>query len=305
MSEAGAPSVSAAAAVVDLFGADRRARRIGFSGNLTILLATTVVALIVLLALIGPFVLGDPNAQSLLQYRPPLGFGGSSPHIFGTDELGRDELARAVVGLRTSLIVSTLGAALGGVVGVAMGMISGFVGGLVDEGLMRLVDMFLAVPGIIIVLFLMSMFRPSFGSVVGVLALLAWLNFARVARSQALSLREDDMVMAERSLGASGRRIVLRHILPNSAGPLFVLSTLEIGNLILVEAALGFLGFGVPPPTPTLGGMIAEGKVALLGGLWWLVVVPGAFLAVTILGINVIGDWLRDRFDPRRNIVRP
>jgi peptide/nickel transport system permease protein len=253
---------------------------------------------------IGPFLLGDPNAQSLLSYQHPWGFGGSPSHIFGTDQLGRDELVRSVDGLRTSLIVSGLATAIGGLLGVALGMIAGFAGGLVDEGLMRLVDMFLAVPGIIVVLFLMSVLKPSFGSVVGVLALLAWIDFARVARAQALSFRENDMVIAERSLGASSTRILLRHVLPNSSGPLFVLSTLEIGNLIIVEAALGFLGFGVPPPTPSLGGMIADGKVGLLGGLWWLVVVPGALLALTIMVINVIGDWLRDRFDPRNSTAR-
>lgn len=269
-----------------------------------IAIATSILALLILLVVIGPFLLGDPNAQSLSSYQHPWGFGGSPSHILGTDQLGRDELVRSVDGLRTSLIVSVLATAIGGLLGVGLGMIAGFVGGLVDEGLMRLVDVFLAVPGIIVVLFLMSAFRPSFGSVVGVLALLAWIDFARVARAQALSFRENDMVMAERSLGASSARILLRHVLPNSSGPLFVLSTLEIGNLIIVEAALGFLGFGVPPPTPSLGGMIADGKVGLLGGLWWLVVVPGALLALTIMVINVIGDWLRDRFDPRSTTAR-
>jgi peptide/nickel transport system permease protein len=269
-----------------------------------IVVAASVLLLLILLVVIGPFLLGDPNAQSLLSYRPPLGFGGSSAHILGTDQLGRDELVRSVDGLRTSLIVSSLATAIGGVLGVAFGMIAGFAGGLVDEGLMRLVDVFLAVPGIIVVLFLMSVLRPSFGSVIGVLALLAWIDFARVARAQALSFRENDMVIAERSLGASSTRILLRHVLPNSSGPLFVMTTLAIGNLIIVEAALGFLGFGVPPPTPSLGGMIADGKVGLLGGLWWLVIVPGALLAITIMVINVIGDWLRDRFDPRNSTLR-
>lgn len=297
-----ATAADAVEAAVERVGATASRRSLNVTPAFAI--AATILALLILLAVIGPFVLGDPNAQSLLSYRHPWGFGGSSAHIFGTDELGRDELVRSVYGLRTSLMVSSLATAIGGVLGVGMGMIAGFVGGLIDEAIMRLVDTFLAVPGIILVLFLMSVLRPSFGSVIGVLALLAWIDFSRVSRAQALSFRESDMVMAERSLGASPTRVLFGHVLPNSAGPLLVLSTLEIGNLIIVEAALGFLGFGVPPPTASLGGMIADGKIGLLGGLWWLVVVPGALLAVTILVVNVIGDGLRDRFDPRNSTVR-
>jgi peptide/nickel transport system permease protein len=265
------------------------------------LVAAFVLALFFLAAVFGPFLTASPNAQDLVaSYKHPYGWsGGSVHHLFGTDQLGRDVLARSVNALRTSFLTSGLAIVIAAVAGTCLGMLAGYAGGIVDEVLMRIVDIQLAIPGIILVLMLVAALRPSFWSVVGVLALVAWVLYARVARAQVLGLRDDDMVVAIRSLGASRLRILFRHLLPNIAGPLLVVSTLEIANLIIAEAALGYLGLGVPPPTATLGRMISDGQTGETAGIWWPVVVPGLLIVGLILAINVIGEWLRDRLDPR------
>lgn len=265
------------------------------------LVAALVLLLLLLVAAFGPFIAGDPNKQSLIDaYLHPFGWtGGTSHHLLGTDQLGRDVLARAVNALRTSFITSSLAIVIAAVVGTCLGMLAGYAGGIVDEVIMRAVDIQLAIPGIILVLMLVAALKPSFWSVVGVLALVAWVLYARVARAQVLALRGDDMVVAIRSLGASRLRIIFRHLLPNIAGPLLVVTTLEIANLVIAEAALGYLGLGVPPPTATLGRMIADGQTGETAGIWWPVVVPGIVIVALILSINIVGEWLRDRLDPR------
>jgi peptide/nickel transport system permease protein len=265
--------------------------------------AALILALFILAAAIGPFLTGDPNAQVLTEtWLHPYGWkGGSVHHLLGTDQLGRDILARAVNALRTSFFTAGLAIVIGAVVGTTLGMLAGYVGGLLDDVLMRLVDVQLAIPGIILVLMLVAALRPSFWSVVGVLSLLAWVLYARVARAQVLALREDDMILAVRSLGASRVRTIVRHLLPNIMGPLLVVTTLEIANLIIAEAALGYLGLGVPPPTATLGRMISDGQTGETAGIWWPVVVPGLFIVGMIVSINVLGEWLRDWLDPKGN----
>jgi peptide/nickel transport system permease protein len=265
--------------------------------------AALILCLFILAAALGPFLTGDPNAQSLTEtWLHPCGWkGGSWHHLLGTDQLGRDILARAVNALRTSFFTAGLAIVIGALVGITLGMLAGYMGGLLDDVLMRLVDVQLAIPGIILVLMLVAALQPSFWSVVGVLALLAWVLYARVARAQVLALREDDMILAVRSLGASRVRTILRHLLPNIMGPLLVVTTLEIANLIIAEAALGYLGLGVPPPTATLGRMISDGQTGETAGIWWPVVVPGLFIVGMIVSINVLGEWLRDWLDPKGN----
>ncbi len=265
------------------------------------LVAAFVLALFVLAAAVGPYLAGDPNAQSLAEtYLHPYGWSGGSPHhLLGTDQLGRDVLARSVNALRTSFFTAGLAIIIAAVVGTTLGMLAGYLGGTLDDIMMRIVDIQLSIPGIILVLMLVAALRPSFWSVVGVLALVAWVLYARVARSQVLALRGDDMILAVRSLGATRSRTIFRHLLPNIAGPLLVVTTLEIANLIIAEAALGYLGLGVPPPTATLGRMISDGQTGETAGIWWPVVVPGLFIVGMILSINVLGEWMRDWLDPK------
>jgi peptide/nickel transport system permease protein len=265
--------------------------------------AAVVLGLFIVAGVVGPFLTGDPNAQSLAEsYLHPFGWsGGTSHHLLGTDQLGRDVLARALNALRISFLTAGLAIVIGAVVGTTLGMVAGYVGGIIDDIVMRCVDVQLAIPGIILVLMLVAVLHPSFWSVVGVLALVAWVLYARVARAQVLALREDDMILAVRSLGASKLRTIFRHLLPNIMGPLLVVTTLEIANLIIAEAALGYLGLGVPPPTATLGRMIADGQNGETAGIWWPVVVPGLFIVGLIVSINVLGEWLRDWLDPKGN----
>lgn len=263
--------------------------------------AVVVLILIVALGLFGPFFLADPEAQRLADAELPPAWlsGGSSAHLLGTDSLGRDELAMAASGIRTSLLISVLATAIGAVVGVALGMVAGYFRGVADQIIMRLVDIQMSIPGVLLVLAFVTVLRPSFPSVITVLALSAWVLFARVARAEVLSLREQDVVLAIRSLGASTIRVLLRHVLPNIIGPLMIIATLEIASLIIAEASLGYLGLGVPPPTQTLGRMISAGQSGMTAGIWWPVVVPGVVIALFIICINVIGDGLRDILDPK------
>jgi len=263
--------------------------------------ALIVGVAMVVLAAIGPTILVSPNAQDLIHtLQAPAGLhNGSTKHLLGTDLLGRDLLSRTVSGLQTSLIAAVAALAIGAVFGVAIGMTAGYVGGILDELLMRVVDVQLAVPGIVFVMLIIAILRPTVLTMIGVLALIAWVVFARVARAQVMSLREQDMVTAVRAMGASHARILIRHVLPNIAGPLLVIATVELANLIIVQAALSYLGLGVPPPTPTLGGMIYDGQTELAAHIWWPVLVPACFIVLLIAAANVIGDWLRDILDPR------
>jgi len=268
---------------------------------LAIVIALAILTAVVGAALIGPFLAGDPNAQSLTSaLKPPMSVGADGQtHLLGTDQLGRDQLARVLSGTRTSLMVSFLALVIGGMVGTMVGMVSGYVGGRLDNILMRLVDVQLAVPGVLLVLTLAAALRPSMTTTIGVLALVVWVVYARVARAQVLSLRETDFIVAARATGCTNTSILLRHVLPNIAGPICVISTVEFGHVMIAEASLGYLGFGIPPPAPTLGSMISAGQGYLPLGIWWLVVVPGLVITATIVSTNAVGNWLRDILDPR------
>lgn len=275
-----------------------RRRRLPFG----VWLSLTVVLVLLALALSAPLWAQDPGRQSLLNAElPPYPLAESmSRYLLGTDELGRDQLSRIAYGLRTSIAVSALATLLAAVIGTTIGIIGGFFRGAVDEFLMRLVDIQMSFPTILLVVTFVTVIGPSFSSIVVVLALSVWVVFARVARAQVLALRESDLVQALRALGASTPRILFIHVVPNIAGPLIVISTLEFATLIIAESALGYLGLGMPPPTPSLGSMIAAGQFGLITGVWWLVVGPGVVLTAFIMSVNTLGDWLRDRLDPRR-----
>ncbi len=266
----------------------------------SVLAAFVAVALVVAVAAFGPLLARDPTAQDLLSVlKLPLTQGNAGTYLLGTDQLGRDLLARLVSGMRTSLLITFFAVLTGGVIGTAIGLASGYLGGRVDNLLMRVVDIQLAVPGVLLVLTLAAVLRPGVGTTICVLSLIVWVVYARVARAQVLSLRETDLVMAARATGCSDARILLYHVLPNIAGSIWVITTLEFAHVMIAEAALGYLGLGVPPPAPTLGAMISEGQRYLQLGKWWLVVMPGFVVSLTIISINAIGNWLRDMLDPR------
>ena len=225
--------------------------------------------------------------------------GGSSEFLLGTDHLGRDVLSRVVYGARISLIVAVVTLGVGGTVGVALGLAAGWYGGWIDEISMRLVDIKLSIPLILIALVLVISVGQSFMLIVGVLAIWIWPRFARQIRAEVLQLKNMDYVALAKVSGASTLRILFVHIFPGTINTLIVVATLQVGIVILLESTLSFLGAGVPPPTPAWGSMVADGRDKLGGGFWWISTFPGAAIMVTVMSLNLFGDWLRDTLDPK------
>jgi peptide/nickel transport system permease protein len=223
----------------------------------------------------------------------------SPAHPLGQDKFGRDVLSRLIYGARVSLLVGTVTVAISLAVGACLGCAAGFWGGLIDELFLRVVDVFLAFPGILLALALMAVLGPSLSNVVIALSLTGWVGYARLARGQVLSLKERDFVAAARASGATDGRIIFRHILPNVAAPLSVQATFGLGAAITAEAALSFLGLGVQPPTPSWGSMLNEGRQFLLLAPH-LTTFPGLAIMLTVLGFNFLGDGLNDWLDPRK-----
>jgi peptide/nickel transport system permease protein len=264
-------------------------------------IGAAIVGLVVLASVAAPLLATtDPIEQDLsAALKPPFWLAdGSLAHPLGTDHLGRDVYSRLVYGAQVSLTISVLAALLGAVVGVAAGLAAGYLGGRVDMVIMRVVDLNLAFPLILLALAVVALLGASLRNLVIVMAITTWMIYARVVRGVSLTLREQEFIQAVRALGARDARIVVRHILPNVAAPILVIWTLEVARVILMESALSFLGLGVPPPTPTWGRMLAEGRDYLtMAG--WIAVFPGLAIMVTVLGINFLGDGLRDLLDPR------
>jgi peptide/nickel transport system permease protein len=258
-----------------------------------------VVAGILAACLPGALAPLDPAAQvTAHRLRPPLWRdAGGHFHPLGTDQLGRDLWSRVVHGARVSLLVAGVAVAIAGTLGLAFGLGAGYFGGWVDAAVMRAGDALLAMPFILLAIALVAALGPGLGTLIGVLGITGWVATARVVRAQTLSLEGRDFVAAARALGAGHGRILMRHLLPNALGPAAVMGALEVGRVILLESALSFLGLGVPPPTPTWGGMLADGRV-YLSSAWWLATFPGLAILLTVLGINLVGDWLRERLDP-------
>ena len=260
-----------------------------------VILALIVVAIFA--PLISPY---EPNLAILRsRFSPPMWVeGGTSEHILGTDQQGRDLLSRLVYGARISLIVVTASLWLGMIAGTALGLIAGYFGKWADEVIMRLIDVWLAVPFIMIVLVLVVAIGQSFPLLVGVLGASTWAGFTRQVRGLTLSLRQADYVALAKVAGASDTRIMVQHILPHTISIILVLASLQAGSLILAEGTLSFLGLGVPPPTPSWGSIVADGR-SYLATAWWVSLFPGIAIFLVVMAFNFAGDWIRDRLDPR------
>ena len=246
----------------------------------------------------------DPLQGSLSKRLKPPAWqqGGTIEYPLGTDKLGRDMLSRIIYGARVSLAVSLVAIFVGGVIGTALGMISGYFGGWVDALLMRLVDISLSLPTILLALVLVAAVGPSFGTVITILMIFLWARYARLVRGETLSIKERDFIARARVAGASHIRIMVRYIFPNVVNSLVVLATLQVGYVILLESTLSFLGAGLPRPTPAWGLMIADGR-ELIVTAWWVSMFPGLAIMLTVLSLNLLGDWLRDHLDPKlRNV---
>jgi peptide/nickel transport system permease protein len=238
-------------------------------------------------------VLGD-------RFRPPAWqYGGSEAHLLGTDHVGRDVLSRLIFGARVSMVVGFTAVIVAGVLGTTLGILSGYLGGWVDQVIMRVTDTWLALPALTFAIFLAAVVGPSEMNIVIILGAVYWTRYARVIRGEVLSLRERDFVRLAIVAGCSKKTIMRRHILPNVLNSAIVLGTLMLGIVIVTEAALSFLGVGVPPPKPAWGLMLADGKKGLMAGYWWLTVLPGICIMLMVLSANLLGDWLRVKLDPQ------
>jgi peptide/nickel transport system permease protein len=281
------------ATVID-YAARRRPERFRFFRTWPVLPLLLLVP-IFLFGVVGPFISPyDPTAANpIMALKPP-----SLAHIFGTDFLGRDVFSRVIAGARASLLVSIFGVGIAGLIGITVGLVAGYFGGWLDTLLMRLVDIQMSMPAILLALLLSAALGSGLTTVIVVIAIVFWTNYARVVRAETLTIKERDYVVMARVLGCKPRRLIIRHILPNIVDSALVVASLQLGAAIMLEASLSFLGLGVQPPAVAWGKMIAESKL-YLSLAWWLPFFPGLALVMTVLGTNLFGDWLRDRFDPR------
>ncbi|MGI1677380.1 MAG: ABC transporter permease [Cellvibrionaceae bacterium] len=268
-----------------------------FSINLVILLCISFVVIALTAPLIAPH---NPEQGVLLdRLQPPVWLeGGDSTYLLGTDKLGRDVLSRLIYGARISLTVCALAIILSGVIGSTLGIIAGYYGGWPERILMRLVDLTLSFPIILLALLFGVIYGPSFLNVIIVISLVLWSQYARMARGETLKIKTTEYVELARTAGASDFYIMRKHILPNIVGALIVLATLQVGTVIILESSLSFLGVGVPPPTPSWGSMIADGRSYVMSASW-LSIVPGLSILLTVLSVNILGDHLTDVLNPR------
>jgi peptide/nickel transport system permease protein len=261
-----------------------------------------VLVLLVFTALCADFIAPhNPEVGSLSQrFKPPAWVaGGSASYLLGTDHIGRDVLSRLIFGARVSLIVGFTAVIIAGVLGTALGILSGYFGGWVDQVIMRITDTWLALPALTFAIFLAAIVGPSEWNIVIILGAVYWTRYARVIRGEVLSLKERDFVRLAIVAGCSKWKIMRVHLLPNVLNSAIVIATLMLGVVIVTEAALSFLGVGVPPPKPAWGLMLADGKKGLMAGYWWLTVFPGVCIVLMVLSANLLGDWLRVKLDPQ------
>jgi peptide/nickel transport system permease protein len=266
--------------------------------------AAMIILLLLVSALFSPFIAPhDPIEQDLAKsLKPPFWqTEGSLDHVLGTDNLGRDIFSRIIYGARISVIVGFAAVLLSGAIGTFLGVVAGYFGGKIDATIMRLTDTFLSLPYILVAIAVIGAIGPSLTNIVLVLGVTQWVGYTRITRFEAMTLSKSEFVEMAIISGARWWRILLVHIVPNVFNSAVVLATLDVGKMIIFEAAFSFLGLGVKPPTPTWGGMLADGR-AYLTYAWWIATFPGVAIVITVLAGNLLGDWLRDELDPRHQL---
>jgi len=266
------------------------------------LLAVAVLALVIGSGLLAPLIAPHPprSGNVIDSKLPPVWLAEGDPRfLLGTDELGRDIFSRVLFGAQISLLVGFTAVGLAGAIGISLGLLAGYFRGPADDVIMRLAEIQLALPQILMAIAILAVLGPGVQNVVLTLAITGWVTYARVVRSEVLAVREKEFVQAARCVGVGHLQIMVRHILPNVAGSIIVIASFAVAGTILAEAALSFLGLSVGPDVPTWGGMVAAGRDQIITGQWWIYTFPGLAIMLTVLGINLIGDWLRDYLDPR------
>ncbi|PTM59055.1 peptide/nickel transport system permease protein [Desmospora activa DSM 45169] len=270
------------------------------TGTIGLLIILSVVLVAIFADVIAPH---NPVATKAAdRLMPPMWIeGGTGDHPLGTDNLGRDVLSRIIYGSQISLLVGICSVVVAGAIGLVLGLLSGYFGGWIDRVIMRTVDSFLAIPNILLMLMVLAVMGPGLLTLILVLGVTNWVNYARVIRGEVLSIKERDFVRAAKSIGSSHTRIMGIHILPNILSSFIVISTLSVATTIIMEASLSFLGLGIQPPTVSWGGMLSDGR-QYLATSWWVATFPGIAITITVLGIIFLGDWLRDMLDPRMKV---
>ncbi|MGD9579279.1 MAG: ABC transporter permease [Syntrophorhabdus sp.] len=246
----------------------------------------------VLAPIISPHDPVEPDLKNIL-------VGPTWSHPFGTDTLGRDVFSRVIYGSRISLLVGFVSVGIATLIGIMIGSFSGYTGGIVDELIMRFVDLMMCFPTFFLILAVIAVLEPSIWNIMIVIGLTNWMGIARLVRAEILSIKNKEYVLAAKAMGFPKRRIIFRHVLPNALSPVYVVATLGIGGAILTESALSFLGIGVQPPTPSWGNILTQAKDNIEVA-WWLSLYPGLAIFLTVMGYNLLGEGLRDIFDPRR-----
>lgn len=274
----------------------RRLRR-----NRMVLVGGSLVLFMVLAAVLAPVLSPhDPLQQETAnRVKPPFWESGDLGHLLGTDPVGRDVLSRVLYGSRISLTLGILAVVLSGSMGTLLGLLAGYYERQAGELVMRLVDVQLSFPVILLAISVVAVVGRSLPALVAVLTISGWVVYARTVRGSVLSLKEKEFIEGARALGSGSLRILFRHVLPNCTAPLLVIATVQMATMIILESGLSFFGLGTQPPTPSWGGMLAEGREYLIAGAWWLTTFPGLAISVTVLGINLLGDGLRDVLDPQ------
>ena len=264
-------------------------------------LSAAIIVILTFVAITAPWIVPHDPLDSVLLERnvPPAWYEeGTMKYPLGKDPIGRDVLSRLIMGTRISLMIVAVSMIVGTVVGTGLGLIAGFKGGIIDEIIMRAVDIWFGIPFILVALIIAVVVGPGLTTMMGLLALASFGGFVRQVRAEVLSLKERDYVALARVAGASTTRILMVHILPGVSSTVMVIATMSTGGLILAESFLSFVGAGVPPPTPTWGAMVADGR-GYMRDAWWITVVPGVAILITVMSLNFLGDWLRDKLDPR------
>lgn len=260
--------------------------------NKLLLTGIIIIGIFTLIAIVAPII--SPYDPSIID-QDSLLVPPSKAHLLGTDSLGRDILSRMVYGARISLSIGLIAVGIATVVGLILGSIAGFYGGMVDTLIMRFVDIMLCFPTFFLILAVVAILEPSIFNIMVIIGITGWMGIARLVRAEILSLKEREFIQAERVIGASNFRIIIRHLIPNAMGPVLVNATLGVAGAILLESGLSFLGLGVQPPTPSWGNILIESK-STLGVAWWITVFPGLAILITILGFNLIAEGLKEKY---------